>query len=116
VLLLIAATSISVLVFFARTRTGDNVSRRVIAPAAATIGLVVIVYLAVDNFATLLGVDTSSPPRRILPDAYIVAAAVGLVWALVLCAASPQVYLKIGLGARAAAVPESSLAPAAGER
>lgn len=102
VLLLIAATSVSVLVFFARTRTQENVWRTVIAPTAAAGCLLVIVCLAVANFATLLGVPGSSPLRWILPGAYVVAAAVGVVWALVLRTASPDVYPRIGLGARAA--------------
>jgi amino acid transporter len=115
VLFLIAATSIAVLVFFARNQTGENAWRRVIAPALATICLLVIVYLAVDNFATLLGVKPSSPLRWILPAAYVVAAAVGVAWALVLRSANPEVYRKIGLGAKAAstqAVP--AIAPPTG--
>jgi len=101
VLLLIAATSIAVLVFFARNQTGENAWRRVIAPALATICLLAIVYLAVDNFATLLGVKPSSPLRWLLPGSYLVAIAVGLMWALVLRGANADVYRRIGLGAKA---------------
>ncbi|HEX6472171.1 MAG TPA: APC family permease [Streptosporangiaceae bacterium] len=102
VLLLITTTSVSVIAFFARRPGGENVWRRVVAPALATVALVVIVYLAVANFATLLGVDKTSPLRWALPAAYIVAAAVGLVWAMALRAGQPDVYAKIGLGADAA--------------
>jgi amino acid transporter len=104
VLLLIAATSISVIAFFARRRGqhDENAWRRIIAPALATVALVIIVYLAVDNFATLLGVKPDSPLRWVLPTAYVVAAAVGLVWAAVLRVRQPGVYAKIGLGAQAA--------------
>jgi amino acid transporter len=101
VLLLIAATSISVIAFFARGPSEENAWRRIIAPALATIALVIIVYLAVDNFATLLGVKPDSPLRWLLPGAYVVAAAVGLVWAAVLRMTQPGVYSKIGLGAQA---------------
>ncbi|MCW2899563.1 MAG: amino acid permease [Streptosporangiaceae bacterium] len=101
VLLLIAATSVSVVVFFARRPSGESVWRRVIAPAAASIILLVIVYLAVANLATLLGVDNASPLRWILPAAYVVATALGLVWALILRATHPNVYAGIGLGAKA---------------
>lgn len=114
VLLLIAATSIAVLVFFVRNRTGENAWRRVIAPVLATICLLVIVYLAVHNFATLLGVSGSSPLRWVLPCVYVAAAVLGLVWGLVLRGANPDVYARIGLGAKAAtgqAVP--AVAPSA---
>jgi amino acid transporter len=101
VLLLIAATSVAVLVFFARNQTGENVWRRVVAPVLATICLMIVVYLAVDNFATLLGVSGSSPLRWILPCVYLVAVLLGLVYGLVLRSASPDVYARIGLGAKA---------------
>ncbi|HZB28784.1 MAG TPA: hypothetical protein VE465_01330, partial [Streptosporangiaceae bacterium] len=68
----------------------------------ATAALVVIVYLAVANFATLLGVDPSSPLRWALPAAYVVAVVIGLAWGLVLRVTQPEVYAKIGLGAEAA--------------
>lgn len=103
VLLLIAATSLSVLFFFGHSPTADSAWRRVIAPTAATVCLVVIVFLAVVNFATLLGVGETSPLRWILPGTYLVAAALGLVWGLILRAVSPEVYARIGLGAKAAA-------------
>ncbi len=102
VLLLISATSVSVIAFFARWPGGENAWRRIVAPAAACVALAVIVYLAVANFATLLGVDPTSPLRWMLPAAYVVAAAAGLGWALVLRATQPDVYAKIGLGAEAA--------------
>ena len=102
VLLLITATSVAVIVFFARRPSGENAWRRIIAPATATISLGVIVYLAVANFATLLGVDPTSPLRWALPAAYIVAAVVGFAWAMVLSVSQPHVYAKIGLGAEAA--------------
>lgn len=101
VLLLIATTSIAVLVFFVRNRTGENAWRRVIAPVLATICLLAIVYLAVDNFATLLGVKPSSPLRWVLPSLYAVAALIGLIWAAGLRAANADVYQRIGLGAKA---------------
>jgi amino acid transporter len=102
VLLLVAATSISVIAFFARRPSGENVWRRIIAPAMAAIALIVVVYLAVANFATLLGVEDDSPLRWLLPAAYVAAAAIGVVWALILRGMNPDVYATIGLGAKAA--------------
>jgi amino acid transporter len=102
VLLLIAATSLSIIAFFARHPSGENAWRRIIAPVVAAIALGVIVYLAVDNFATLLGVEETSPLRWILPGAYVVAAVVGFGWGLILRGTQPEVYATIGLGAKAA--------------
>jgi amino acid transporter len=102
VLLLIAGTSVAVLVFFARNETGESAWRSAVAPALAVICLVVVVYLAVANFATLLGVSGSSPLRWVLPSLYLVAAGVGLVWGLVLRGTNAEVYARIGLGAKAA--------------
>ncbi len=114
VLLLIAATSVSVVMFFARNPSNDNAWRRVIAPTLATLCLAVIVVLAVANFATLLGVAKSSPLAWILPGSYIVALVLGLLWALILRTVSPDVYARIGLGAKAAS--GAALAPPAPQR
>ncbi|HEU5160982.1 MAG TPA: APC family permease [Streptosporangiaceae bacterium] len=102
VLLLITATSVSVIMFFARRPAEENAWRRIVAPVASTVALAIIVYLAVANFATLLGVDPTSPLRWALPAAYVVAAIIGVAWALVLSLTQPDVYAKIGLGAEAA--------------
>jgi hypothetical protein len=59
------------------------------------------VVLAVLHYGTLLGVPPGSPAARLLPASYAAAAAVGLVWGLVLRARRPQVYATIGLGAHA---------------
>ena len=117
VLFLVTATSVAVLVFLARNRSGENAWRRVVAPALASVLLLVIVALAVANLVTLLGVETSSPLWWALPGAYVVAAAVGVVWALVLRSANPGVYERIGLGAKAStsravrALPPASAGP-----
>ncbi|MFI0419807.1 APC family permease [Spongiactinospora sp. 9N601] len=101
VLLLIAATSVSVVAFFARNPTGESVWRRVAAPVLATAALITMVSLALANFATLLGAEEDSPLRWALPAIYVVAAVLGVAWALVLRAVQPGVYARVGMGAKA---------------
>jgi amino acid transporter len=107
VLLLLTGTSVAVAGFFARHRKqrdpDDGRWRTVIAPALAAAGLLVVLVLAVRNFAALLGVETASPLRWQLPACYLLAAAIGGGWALILRARRPAVYEVIGLGANAVA-------------
>ncbi|RJL23040.1 APC family permease [Bailinhaonella thermotolerans] len=102
VLLLTTATSLSVLLFFARNPSGESAWRRVIAPILASAILMVFAVLATANFATLLNVPETHPLRWGLPIAYVVAFILGLVWALILRSSSPGVYASIGLGPQAA--------------
>lgn len=103
VLLLIATTSVAVIVYFARSDTSESLWKRAIAPALATVALAAVVAVAVANFATLLGVAPDSPLRWIIPGVYPVAALIGLLWGLVLRANRPDVYARIGRGAESAA-------------
>jgi amino acid transporter len=100
VLLLIATTSIAVIVFFARYPLGESLWRRVLAPVLASAALAVVVFLAVANFATLLGVEPESPLRWGVPITYLVIAVLGIGWGLILRSSRPDVYATIGLGAR----------------
>jgi len=102
VLLLIAATSIAVVVYFLRHPFGENLWRRRIAPLAAMLTLGVVVILALDNVDILLGVPADHALVWAVPVAFAVAAALGVGWGLILRAAQPQVYAGIGLGAKAA--------------
>jgi amino acid transporter len=102
VLFLIATTSISVVVFFFRTRNDENLWRRLIAPALASVALLVVVYLALSNFATLLGVTPDDPLRWLIPVLYLVVAVLGILWGLTLRSRRPEVYATIGLGAKSA--------------
>ena len=102
ILVLFAVTSVAVIGFFARQPSGESVWRRVIAPGLASICLTVMVWLAVDNYATLLGEARGSAAATWLPAIFAVAAGVGVVWALILRGANSEVYATIGLGADAA--------------
>ncbi|RZS30537.1 amino acid transporter [Herbihabitans rhizosphaerae] len=103
VLLLIAATSIAVIAFFARNPSGEGVWRRLLAPLLASAAVITIVVLVLNNFTTVLGVEPSSPLRWIVPGGYLAIAVLGVIWGLVLKSGRPEVYAAIGLGAKAAA-------------
>ncbi|MFI7703041.1 APC family permease [Nonomuraea sp. NPDC049480] len=107
VLLLIFVTSIAVIVFFLREPSGETVTRRLVAPVPAAIALAVMVWLALSNFATLLGVPEGDPLAWILPAIYALAAVVGVIWALVLRSGQPAVYSLVGMGAKAAAAQDT---------
>ena len=63
-----------------------------------------IAVLAVQHYATLLGVAPGSAAAWALPAGYGVVALAGLVWGLVIKISRPQVYETIGLGAHAVSV------------
>ncbi len=101
ILFLITFTSLSVIFFFGRDRRGENVWSWLIAPALATVALGYIIYLALDNFYGLLGLDPTSNLRWQFPLAYGVVAVIGFIWALILRVTRPNDYAAIGLGQRA---------------
>jgi amino acid transporter len=102
VLLLIATTSIAIIVYFLRNPVDETAWRRFIAPALASVLLLIVVVLALANFATLLGVEPSSPLRWGIPLAYLTIAVLGAIWAQALRHRRPMVYAAIGLGAKSA--------------
>jgi amino acid transporter len=104
VLLLITATSVAVLRFFARHRAAANPWRGVVAPALASLALLAVLALALTHFATLLGVPPDAPLRWLIPAGYLLAALLGAVWAVTLRITRPDVYAAIGLGAKSATV------------
>lgn len=102
VLLLIATTSVAIIVYFVRHPAGETVWRRLVAPVIAAGLLLIVVVLALVNFATLLGVEPTSSLRWGIPAAYLVIAILGVLWALVLQRRRPTIYAAIGLGAKSA--------------
>jgi amino acid transporter len=110
VLLLILATSIAVICYFARDSRGENVWRRAIAPAITTVVLLVVAYFALDNLSTLYGVDPGTGPARIVPYVFLGLFVAGTAWGLSLKRRRPDVYRGIGHGARSVAAATSGLA------
>lgn len=101
VLILMTATSIAIVAFFARRRNGHGVSIwvRVVAPVLSAVILFGIVVSTVANFHLLLGVDAHDPTRWYLPGAYLAAIIGGAIWAVYLKIGKPEVFAGIGLGA-----------------
>jgi amino acid transporter len=104
VLVLIAATSVAVIMYFLRHPSGENVWRRLVAPVIATAALAVVLFLAMDNFGTLLGVPPGHVLVWLIPVIYAAAIVLGVLWGLLLKASRPEVYRGIGLGAKSATV------------
>jgi amino acid transporter len=102
VLLLITLTSLAVIAYFARHRTDDGTWQRRIAPVLATTALGAVAWLATTNFDTLLGVPPDAGIRSAIPIAYGTAMLLGIGWALLLKHTRPQVYARIGMGAKSA--------------
>ncbi|HKD96753.1 MAG TPA: APC family permease [Micromonosporaceae bacterium] len=113
ILVLLIATSLSVLNFFRRDHRDESVWSRVVAPIVATAGLGYVMYYVVKGFANLLGVPAHDPVRWIMPGLYLAVAVIGVLWALALKVGKPDVYRAIGLGDTAGtSVAAMSVAPA----
>jgi amino acid transporter len=103
ILLALTATSAAVIAYFAKVGGAETVWQKVIAPGIATIALAVVVWWTLSNYSTLLGVEPGTFWAWLLPSAYAVAAAIGVVWALVLANTRRDVYERIGKGVNASA-------------
>ena len=101
ILILLAATALAIVAFFARDPRGENAWRRLIAPGIAAVLLGGIVVLATMHYATLLGVPPGTPVAWALPASYAAIAVIGLAWGLILKLRRPHTYAAIGLGAHA---------------
>lgn len=101
VLLLFTLTSLGVLAYFWRHPHGETLWTRRIAPLLGFLALLTITVLATANYGTLLGVRAGSALRWVLPASYLVIAAVGACWALLLKRWRPTVHRGIGLGVHA---------------
>ncbi len=109
VLVLITLTSLAVISYFTRNDNGENVWRRLLAPALSLLALGVVVYFAVINFKNLLAVPPGHPGETavptlswLIPAIYPAVAVLGIIWALILRATRRDVYQSIGLGANTA--------------
>ena len=101
IIMLLAATSVAVIAFFARDPRGEKSWHRLTAPAVAVVVLVGIAVLAVQHYAVLLAVAPGDPTAWGLPASYAVVAVAGLGWALILKTHRPAIYATIGLGPHA---------------
>jgi hypothetical protein len=114
VLILMWAASAAVIAFFARSRRGENVWRAYLAPALSFLLLSVVLTATVIGFGDLLQVPGNSPFQWLIPVLYVAVAAIGVIWALIMRAARPEVYAAIGRGTegRVTNIPDSMITKA----
>jgi amino acid transporter len=103
VMALLAVSCLAALVFFAHKprRAGPEAEgwwTRVVGPLLGFAVGVVVLGVTVTHLDTLLNVAPRSPMTAVVPGLVLVAALVGLVWALWLRERRPQVYRGIGAG------------------
>jgi amino acid transporter len=101
VLIMLITTAIAIIGFFLRDPQGENIWRRLLAPALALIFLSFMLYQGLANYSSLLGVEPGATQAWALPAAYAVAGVVGILYGFWLKAARQDVYRGIGLGANA---------------
>ncbi|WP_055534725.1 APC family permease [Streptomyces graminilatus] len=98
VILLMAAASLSVIVFFARRGAVGAQAWRLVTSALAGISLLVIAGYTIKDFDILVGTGPDSYLNWLLPAIIAAAAVVGLVQGVVLRSRKPEVHARIGLG------------------
>ncbi|GAP51031.1 APC family permease [Streptomyces azureus] len=98
VIVLMAAASLSVVVFFVRRGAAGAQAWRLVTSALAGLALLVIAGYTVKDFEVLVGAGPDSSLSWILPGTIGLALAAGLVLGLVLRARAPEKHARIGLG------------------
>jgi GNAT superfamily N-acetyltransferase len=100
VIILMAITSMSVIGYFVRRQVaGENAWRQFVSPAIAAVLLLIMLWLTLDQYSTLLGLPSGHPAVWILPASFGVAGVAGILWGLYLRGNRPAVYASIGMGA-----------------
>lgn len=97
ILLLVAATSIAVIGFFAQDGHGEDVWHRLVAPLLAGCALMYTSYMALTHLPDLFGPGSDAISRSTLMVFFGVVA-VGVAWGVFLRRFRPEVYEGIGLG------------------
>jgi len=96
--LLMAVTSLAIIVYFARTRSDRRVWNTIVAPALGLVGLLGAAAIIGLNFTMLVGdVDATGTPvfgltSAVLLSLVIVLPVIGLAQALILRARKPKIY------------------------
>ncbi|MFJ4084111.1 APC family permease [Streptomyces iakyrus] len=98
VIVLMAAASLSVVVFFVRRGAAGTQAWRLVTSALAGIALLVIAGYTVKDFEVLVGAGPDSSLNWVLPGIIGLAALAGVVLGLVLRARAPEKHARIGLG------------------
>ncbi|MET7440326.1 APC family permease [Streptomyces sp. NPDC005496] len=98
VILLMAAASFSVVVFFARRGAARAQAWRLVTSVLAGLALLVIAGYTVKDFDVLVGTGPDSALNWVLPGVIGLALVIGLAQGLVLRSRKPEAHARIGLG------------------
>ncbi|CAL9397547.1 APC family permease [Streptomyces sp. enrichment culture] len=98
VIVLMAAASLSVVVFFVRRGAAGAQAWRLVTSALAGIALLVIAGYTVKDFDVLVGAGPGSALSWVLPGVIGLALVAGLLLGAVLRARAPEKHARIGLG------------------
>ncbi|GAA4022637.1 APC family permease [Streptomyces plumbiresistens] len=98
VIVLMAAASLSVVVFFVRRGAAGAQAWRLVTSALAGIALLVIAGYTVRDFDVLVGAEPGSALSWALPGIIGLALVIGLLQGLVLRSRAPEAHARIGLG------------------
>ncbi|MBO1331886.1 APC family permease [Streptomyces sp. VRA16 Mangrove soil] len=98
VILLMAAASLAVIVFFVRRGAARAQGPRLAASAVSGLALLAIAGYTVKDFDLLVGSGPDSALNWILPGLIALAALAGVAYSLVLRARNPEAHARIGLG------------------
>ncbi|MEU6027917.1 APC family permease [Streptomyces tauricus] len=98
VIVLMAAASLSVVVFFVRRGAASAQARRLACSVIAGLALLVIAVYTIKDFDVLVGAGPGSSLSWLLPGIIVLAAAAGVAQGLFLRARKPAAYAGIGLG------------------
>lgn len=82
----------------------ESLWRALIAPCLAILVLAYILATTVTSYHNLLGVPEGHPAAILFPAAMLVTGIVGMLWAVWLRFARPDIYQSIGLGASASTI------------
>jgi amino acid transporter len=108
ILTLMTVTSSAVAAFFTHRDNPAGIWEGRIAPLLAFTALTAVCVVTVDNAAALFGVDPASRTHWWLLAVYPVIFTAGVVWALILKTARPEVYAAVGLGAHSIIATETT--------
>jgi amino acid transporter len=98
VIVLMAAASASVVVFFVRRGAAGAQAWRIATSVISGLALLVIAGYTVKDFDVLVGTGPNSALSWILPGVIGLAAVAGLVQGLIMRARTPEAHARIGLG------------------
>ncbi|MFJ2116451.1 amino acid permease, partial [Streptomyces sp. NPDC087850] len=98
IILLMAAASCAVIVFFVKRGAARAHAPRLVSSALAIVALLAIVVFTIRDFDLLIGAGPGSVLSWVLPAIIGLALAGGLVYGLILRTVKPEVHARIGLG------------------